>query len=232
MIRTLLGKELKIVWASPLPYVLGAVLYATFGALGWSQLVGRQQAVFQPLVPVAGFLIVLIAPVVTSRAVSEEIRTGTLELLLAIPVPRFRLVLAKFLAAFVTILALLVPSMLFVLLLVLYGSPDAGPIVSGYLGLVLLAGAVVAVGVLTSALTSSQPIAAIAALFSVLVLWFAHTGSESLTVGGFLGGLSFSERLRAFAGGVIELGDVVFFLSVVILALVGGAVAIESRRWR
>jgi ABC-2 type transport system permease protein len=119
-----------------------------------------------------------------------------------------------------------------VLLLSLYGSPDIGPIVTGCIGLVLLGAAIGAVGVLTSALTASQPLAAIGGLFAVLVLWFAHTGSDAVAVGGFLGSLSLSERLRSFAGGVIDLSDVVFFVSVVVLSLAAARVAVESRRWR
>ena len=228
----MLRKELKVMWASPLPYVLGAAFHATLGVLGWSQLIGREQAVFQPLVPIAGLLLLLVAPILASRAVADEIRTGTLELLLSIPLARGRLVAAKYVAVLVTMIALLVPIGLFVVLLALYGSPDWGPILTGFVGLALLAAALSAIGLLASSLTASQSIAAIGGLFAVLVLWFAHTGSEALAVGGFLGAFSFSERLRSFAGGVIDLGDVVFFVSVIVVSLAAARVAIESRRWR
>jgi ABC-2 type transport system permease protein len=230
--RALFRKELKVAWASPFPYVLGAAFYATLGVLGWSQIVGRGQAVFQPIVPIAGLLLLLVAPILASRTFSDEIRTGTLELLLAIPVPRGKLVAAKYAAILITLIALLLPIGLFVLLLVLYGSPDAGPILTGSIGLVLFGAALAAVGVLASSLTASQPLAAIGALFAVLVLWFAHTGSNAVAVGGFLGALSLSERLRSFAGGVVDIGDVVFFLSLVVVALAAARVAVESRRWR
>ena len=228
----LLRKELKVLWASPLPYVLGAVFHATLGVLAWGQLVGREQAVFQPIVPVAGFLLLLVAPILTSRTFADEIRTGTLELLLAADVPRGRLVGAKYAAVALTLVVLLAPIVLFVLLLALYGSPDGGPIATGIAGLVLLGSAVAAIGVCASALTASQPLAAIGSLFAVLVLWFAHTGSGAVAVGGFLGALSVSERLRSFAGGVVDLGDVVFFISLVVVGLACARVAVESRRWR
>ena len=232
MTRALLRKELKVVWASPLPYVLGALFHATLGVLAWGQLVGRAQAVFQPIVPIAGLLLLLVAPILASRTFAEEIRTGTLELLLAMDISRVRVVAAKYAAVMVTLLVLLAPAALFVLLLTLYGSPDGGPIVTGFVGLVLLMGAVAAIGVCSSALTSSQPLAAIGALFAVLVLWFAHSGSGAAAVGGFLGGLSLSERLRSFASGVVDLGDVVFFVSLALAALVAAHVAVESRAWR
>jgi ABC-2 type transport system permease protein len=131
-----------------------------------------------------------------------------------------------------TLLALLVPVALFALLLSIYGDPDPGPIASGALGLVLLCAALTALGVLTSSLTASQPVAAIGGIFAVLVLGFAHTGSESLDVGGFLGALSISERLRSFAGGLIDLSDVAFFCGVVVIALAAASAAVESRRLR
>ena len=230
--RALVGKELKVLWSSPLPYLLGAVLNATLGVLGWSQVAERGQAVFQPLVPIAGFLVLLTAPILASRAFSDEIRSGSLELLLAIPVRRFALVVGKYLSVLLTMLVLAAPIGLFVLLLHLYGSPDTGPVVAGLLGLALLSAALCAVGVVASSLTSSQPVAAIGGIFAVLLLWFAHTGSESLPAGGFLGALSISERLRSFAGGLIDLGDVAFFGGLVVAALAVAGVAVESRRWR
>jgi ABC-2 type transport system permease protein len=228
----ILRKELKVLWASPLPYVLGTAFNATLGVLGWSQISERGQAVFQPLVPIAGLLLIVVAPVLASRTFAEEIRSGTLELLLALPVARRSLVAGKYSALVLTLIALASPIALFALLLSLYGSPDLGPIVSGTIGLVLLCAVLAAIGVLASALTSSQPVAAIGGLFVALLLWFAHTGSEGLPIGGFLGAFSISERLRGFAGGVVDAGDVAFFLGASIVALAATSVAVESRRLR
>jgi ABC-2 type transport system permease protein len=225
-------KELKVLWASPFPYVLAAVFHAAFGVLGWSQIVGRGQAVFQPLVPIAGLLLILVAPILASRTFSDEIRHGTLELLLSIPVRRSALVAGKYLAVLVTLGALLAPVAIFALLLGVYGDPDLGPIWTGLLGLVLLCAGIAAVGVFASSLTRSQPLAAIGSLLALIVLWFAHTGSEAVTVGAISGAFSISERLRGFAGGVVDLGDVAFFVSVTLAALVAASVAVESRRWR
>jgi ABC-2 type transport system permease protein len=232
MTHAILKKELKVLWTSPLPYVLGAAFNATLGVLGWAQLGARGQAVFQPIVPIAGFLLLLVAPILASRTFSDEIRTGTLELLLAIPVRRGALVAGKFVAVTLTLLAILAPTGLFALLLSVYGDPDPGPIVAGFLGLVLLCLLLAGIGVFTSSLTASQPVAAIGGLFAVLVLWFAHTGSEALAAGGLLGSLSISERLRSFAGGLLDASDVAFFAGVALLALAAARVAVESRRWR
>lgn len=229
MTRAVFRKELKVLWASPLPYVLGAVFQATLGVLAWSQIASRGQAVFQPLVPIAGLLLLLVAPILASRTFAEEIRAGTLELLLAIPARRSALVVGKYLAVVVTLVALLAPSGVFTFLLTLYGDPDPGPILTGFLGLALLGAALAGVGVLGSSLTRSQPLAAIGSLFAVLVLWFAHTGSEAVA-GGFFGELSISERLRSFAGGAIDLGDLTFFVSIAVVSIAAAVAAVESRR--
>lgn len=230
--RAVFRKELKVLWASPLPYVLGAVFHATLGILAWGQIAARGQAVFQPVVPIAGFLLLLVAPILASRTFAEEIRTGTLELLLAIPVRRTALVAGKYFAVLATLITLIAPIAVLAFLLSVYGDPDPGPIATGVIGLVALSAALGGVSVFVSSLTRSQPLAAIGSLFAVLVLWFAHTGSEAVAVGGFVGAFSISERLRSFAGGAIDLADVAFFVSVAVVALASSLVAVESRRWR
>ena len=232
MTRAVLRKELVTTWASPLPYVVGAAFSAVLGVLMVNQLQVRDQAVIQPLFPLAGFLLLLSVPVLTMRSFAEEARTGTLELLLAVPVPARPLVVGKWLAAWVTALAVLAPASVFVVLLDLWGAPDRGPAVSGFLGLALLAGTLAAVGTLASALTSSQPVAAMLSVAGVLVLWFAHVGSEAVSTGSTLASLSLSERLRTFAGGAVDSADVAYFVAVAAAAVVLAALAVDARRLR
>lgn len=232
MTRAVLRKELVTTWASPLPYVVGAAFTAVLGVLMVNQLQVRDQAVIQPLFPLAGFLLLLTVPVLTMRSFAEEARTGTLELLLAVPVPARPLVVGKWLAAWLTTLAVVAPSAVFALLLELWGEPDSGPAITGFVGLALLAAALAAVGTLASSLTASQPVAAMVAVASVLVLWFAHVGSEAVSTGPLLAAFSVSERLRTFAGGAVDTGDVAFFVSLGAGALVLSALAVDGRRLR
>jgi ABC-2 type transport system permease protein len=226
------GKDLRVLWASPLPYVVGAVFHVMLGLLYVSQLEARKQAVIQPMFPLAGFLLVLTLPVLTMRAFAEESRAGTLDVLLAVPVPGPVLVAGKWLATWATTLAVLAPSLVFVLLLHLYGNPEAGPIEAGYLGLVLLAALLAGLGVLTSSLTTSQPLAAMVALFVALLLWFAHVGSDTISTGGLVARFSLSERLRTFAGGAIDTGDLGFFVVATAAVLVVATTVLAARRLR
>lgn len=199
-------------WLSPLPYVVGALFHVVLALLYVNQLDARRQALLQPMFPVAGFLLVALVPVLAMRAVAEEARSGSLDLLVAARVRASALVVGKWLACWVTALAVLLPAVLFVLLVAWWGSPDPGPGVAGYVGLALLAGALAGVGLVASAATSSQPVAAMGAFFLALLLWFSHVGSETLTAGSLLAHFSLSERLRAAAGGVLDTSDVGFFV--------------------
>jgi len=223
-------KEWAVAWTSPLPYVVGALFNAVTGLLYVDQLRGREQALLQPLFPLAGFLLLLAVPILAMRSFADEKRTGSLDLLLAIPVPARSLVIGKWLAAWLVSLAVTLPTAAFAAFVYRFGDPDSGPMLAGYLGLVLLAGAVAGIGVLASSLTSSQPVAAMVALFAVLLLWFSQSGPEAVTVGTVLSHLSLSERLRSFASGAVDTADVVF-----LVCLGAGALVVANtvvRRYR
>jgi ABC-2 type transport system permease protein len=228
----MLRKELAVLWGSPLPYVMGALFNVVLGILVVNQLEGRDQALLQPLFPVAGFLLVIVVPVLAMRVFAEEARSGSLDVLLAVPVPLGPLVAAKWLAVWLTTLAVLLPSTLFVVLVSLWGDPDMGPVVGGYIGLVLLAAALAGVGVLASSLTSSQGLAAVGALLVALLLWFSSSPDESGGAGGLLVRLSISERLRGFAGGVVDSADAGYFVVILVASLALAVVATAARRLR
>lgn len=230
MTRTVLSKELRVLWCSPIPYVAAAAFQAVLAVLFVAQLQQRQQALMQPVFPIAGLLLVVAVPVVSMRAVADEARSGTLDLLLAVPVRVRPLVVGKWLAVWITVAAVTAPIWLFAVILRWFGRPDTGPIVGGMLGLLLLAAALAGIGVLASSLTSSQPVAAVAALFVSLVFWFAAAGSGGL--GGVAARLSFSERLRTFAGGAIHTADASYFVVVAAIGVVVAVTAVDIRRFR
>lgn len=205
--RAVLRKELATLWLSPLPYVVGALFHLVIGILYVEQLDIRGQALFQPIFPIAGFLLVALVPILAMRAFAEESRTGSLDLLLAIPVRARHLAVGKWLATALSAVAVTAPIGVALALVTAWGNPDPGPAVSGLIGLALFCLALAAIGVAASSLTSSQPVAALVAFFVGLLLWFSHVGSESWAGGGLLAHFSLSERLRAFSSGVIDSTD-------------------------
>src|SRR5688500_11275246 len=229
MTRAVLRKELATLWTSPVPWVAGAALQAVLALLFVDQLQGRAQAVVQPLFPIAGLLMVVAVPVLAMRAFAEEKRTGNLDVLLATPVPTLPLAVGKWAGAWLTALAILLPALALAALTALWGSPDPGPILTGFLGLALLAAAVAAMGVLASAATSSQALAALVTILVGLVLWFVGSATGGSTTARLLGSLSLSQRLRTFAAGGIDSGDVAFFVGVSIVCTVAGALVVRPR---
>ena len=232
MTLAVVRKELATLWTSPLPYALGAGLAAVLGVLFVDQLQARDQAVTQPLFPLAGFLLLFAVPVLAMRSVAEEDHTGSLELLLAAGISGRALVTGKWLATWATTLVVLAPAGVATGIVAVWGDPDTGPAVAGFCGLALLAAAVAGLGVLTSSLSRSQAVAALAATFVALVLWFSHVGSETLGVGPALAAFSFSERLRAFASGGIDTADVAYFASATAATLALAALAVDGKRLR
>ena len=232
MTRAVIRKDLAALWATPLPYVVGVLFHILLALLFIEQLQVREQAVLEPVFPLAGFLLLVMVPVLSMRSFAEESRSGTLDLLLAVPVPVRPLVVGKWLAAWLSTLAVVAPLVAYWALLELYGEPDGGPVVAGFLGLALLSALLAGIGVLTSSLTTSQPIAAVVAVFAVLLLWFSHAGSNAFTAGGVLAHFSLSERLRSFSGGLIDTRDVAFFAVAAAGALLLASLCVQLRRLR
>ncbi|HVM08327.1 MAG TPA: ABC transporter permease subunit [Acidimicrobiales bacterium] len=229
MIRAVVRKELAVLWASPLPYAVAIVFNAVAGVLFVDQLVGRRQAVVQPLFPIAGFLLVVLVPVLTMRAIADEERSGTLDVLQSIPVQAATLVAGKWIGVVSTAAAVVAPCLLMPLLLSWWGDPDWGPVVTGFLGLALVVAATAAIGLLASACTSAQAVAAIVAMFVGLVLWFAQS-TQTASAAGAVARLSISDRLHSFAGGAIDSADAGFFVLITVSALVAATVCVDARR--
>lgn len=225
-------KDLRALWVTPVPYLVGALFQAVLGVLFVDQLQGRSQALVQPLFPLAGFLLLVTTPILTMRSFADEARSGTLDLLLAVPVGARPLVVGKWLAATTTLLVVVAPAGAYAAMVAVFGDPDRGPIISGFLGLALLVAALAAIGVLASALTESAPVAAMITFVVAAVLWFAGTAGASIGTGGLLERLSLSERLRGFAGGAVDTGDVGFLVASTVAALGLAGAAVQFRRQR
>jgi len=181
------------------------------------------------------FILACVLPLVTMRLVSEEMSRGTIESLMTAPITDTQVILGKFLGAALFYLLLLAPTLSYVLLMVVYGSPEPGPIVAGYLGLVLVGLAFIAIGLLASTCTRMQLVSAIIAIvFQVIMTILCYYVVNA--VSGWLRKVvlyaGFSWRYQNFARGTIPLEDVFFFLSVTVVALFLSVKVLESRKWR
>ena len=209
-------------------------LYLSFRNPEAMQRLNLNDMVIGPLLHNLSVVLVILVPVITMRSFAEEKRSGTYELLMTSPLTITQIVLGKFLGAFVFILVMVLLTGIYPLILVLYGNPEAGIILSGYLGLLLLATAFVSVGLLTSSLTDNQIIAAVSCLVALLLLyvisWPAETAGS--TMGAVLKYLSLTEHFGELVKGVIDTRDLMYFGSVIVLALFLTQRSVESLRWR
>lgn len=234
-------KEFKQFVISPVAYaiafaillILGILFYANILAASAQQYAPTVQVVIGPLVT----LLLFSTPAITMRALAEEQKNGTLEILLTAPVRDWEVVVGKWLGGLLFILVLLLLTWFFPIILnqIIKPGIDQGLMASGYLGLVLLASTFLAIGVMTSSFFSNQIAAFFASLGILLVLWMISYPSQAMgaTGGDLLRYLDLSEHFYStFFRGIIEVKDIVYYLSVTALALFLGSVSVETRRWR
>jgi ABC-2 type transport system permease protein len=214
-------KEEKAIFTSPIAYATVAVYLLlmgyTFTAVLFLNRTGELVRVFFQ----AAVLFLLIVPVITMRLLAEERRAGTLEMLLTSPAREIEIVLSKFLAGLSLPVVMLGLTVSYAAVLGRYGDPDWGPIYSGFLGLLLLAAALTAIGLLVSGLTANQIVAAVTAMGIGILLWMIDTLGHLLPdpYDSILIQLSLVAHFTPFATGALYLSDVGFFLTIVLTGL-------------
>jgi ABC-2 type transport system permease protein len=217
----LAAKEIHALFVSPIAYAVIAVFLVLNGYTFAVTLFLTRQAALAHIFFQAAMQLVLLVPLVTMRQFAEERRAGTLELLLTAPVREGSIVLAKFAASMAVLLAMIALTLVYALVLGTLGNPDWGPIYGGYVGLVLLAGALVALGLAVSALTASQVVAAVVSLGVFGLLWAIDAWAALLPdpVDNWVLGLSLLARFTPFAVGSMYASDFGFFLVLILLGL-------------
>jgi len=240
-IWTITKREYKLYFNTPMAYMVAFLFLLVLGFLFYSNLLGAAiqqvapgvQIVMGPMVT----LFLFATPAITMRLLAAEQSRGTIELLLTAPVRDWELVMGKWLGGLLFMVTLIAITLVYPLVLNQMVDPgiDQGPLISGYLGLFLISAALIAIGVAISSLFSNQNAAFFATLGVFLMLWLIGVPSEA---SGSLGSevlryLDFrSHYFNTMFRGVIELSDVIYYLSLTALALFFGTISIETRRWR
>lgn len=232
---TIAWKESKAYFSAPAAYVVGAMFLALTGVFFVSDMTAPfAEASVRGIVNWASFFIVFLAPLLTMRLLAEEQKLGTLELLLTSPVRDWEVVLGKYIASLIMFTATLAFTLYYVFLLYLFGQPDTGPVLTGYLGLFLHGAAALAVGLLGSSLSANQIVAAVVGIAVLLMLSFIDRVGLLVTgvAADVLGGLSLNAHVEDFTRGIIDLANVVYFLSITAVFLFLTIRSMETRRWR
>ena len=245
-------KELGSYFVSPVAYLLLTMFGLIFGFFFWNALgffvvetvemqmrgqmlpMNLNEQVIRPLLSNVGVIGLFFIPMITMRLFAEEKRTGTIELLATSPIRDLEIILGKWLAAMLLYSCLLLFTAVNFAFLFRYGNPDWKPLAMGYLGLLLQAGALLAIGTFISTLTKNQIIAGAATFGVELLLWvIAWVGEyETATWARVLSYLSIITHFESFGRGVLDSKDAVFYLTVIFLGLFFTARSMESLRWR
>jgi ABC-2 type transport system permease protein len=188
----------------------------------------------RPLLQNTTVIMLFVLPLITMRTYSEEKRSGTIELLLTSPLTDLQIILGKFLGALALYALMLLVTGIHVGLLFWYGRPEWKPILSGYLGLLLMGGAFMSIGLLISSLTRNQIVAGMTTFAALLLLWIVSWFSDSVSpaMQQVLTALSITEHFDDFAKGVIDTKHVVYYLSFIAFGLFLTAKSVDSERWR
>ncbi len=226
-------RELKGYFISPVAYAVMAFYFGVCGLIFY--LILNQPGAKAEMRDQFGtmyFLLVFMVPILTMRLFSEERRSGTIELLMTSPVRDYEVVVGKYLAAVAFLVVMVIISLQYPIILRAYSNPDWGPIIAGYVGLLIAGAAFAAVGVFTSVLTKSQVAAAISAMLILLVFWLinwlgTHTSGFWSEVCRYL---SIPENYEDFRKGIIDTRPIAYFVSLSILFLFMAVRALEISR--
>lgn len=227
-------RELKAFFTSTVAWIIAAAFMMMCGFLFTVILLNSNEASLRFLISNLSVIFLFVAPFLTMRLLAEENRMGTVELLLTNPVRDVEVVLGKFLGVMGFILMMLALTLYFPALLFIFGSPDPGPIITGYLGVVLQAAAFAAIGLAISSTTENQIVAAFVAFAINLVLWLSESISQFVgrPLDAVMRYLSITSHFQDFSRGVIDSSHVLFFLSVVAACLFLTYLSLQTRRWR
>ncbi len=236
------GRELRAYFLSPGGYVVAALFILAEGWFFMLYVFGQgETATLRPIFALSMLLFALLCPAVTMRMISEELRLGTIELLLTSPASATAVILGKFIGALGFFVLLLSPTLVFVAALEIYGLPDYGELLCGYLGLILAGCAFLASGLLASTLTANQVVAYLITVFFWIIFILSTKGlpqAELLPAqwqeswSDILFALDPDLRLKDFTIGLLDTANVVYFCSVTVVLLVASVGSLDARRWR
>jgi ABC-2 type transport system permease protein len=226
-------REIRSYFNSPVAYVVIVVFLAIVGWFFSSNVFLMNIASLRILFDIVPLVFLFFVPAITMRLLAEEKKTGTLELLTTRPVRDVEIVLGKFLAAWTLLAAALLPTLLYVATLLALGSPDLGPILTAYLGLMLMGGAYIAIGLFASGLTENQIVAFILSFLFVVALFLMdkvlmYVPEAFATPMEFL---SIDYHFSNIARGVIDTRDLIYFGSLLGFGLYLATVTLERRKW-
>lgn len=231
----IMNRELLALFLSPVAYVVIAGFLLITGVLAMDAFRSGQPASLRMVFAFAPYILAIVVPAISMRAISEEYRNGTIETLMTAPLSDAEMVLGKYLASLAFYVIMIATTLIYLGLMMAYGNPDLGAAAAAYVGLLLVGLMFVAVGIFASSLTSNQIVAwMVAAVPLIVFVWFANN------IGRYAEGW-WRELLRSVDimlhlsqtnRGLIATDGVIFFAATAAYFLFLAIKVVESRRWR
>jgi len=241
---TLYKKEISLFLSSLIGYIVIIVFLLINSLFLWvfpmeSNILSQGYATIEGLFIQAPFVFLFLIPAITMRSFSEEKRSGTLELLLTKPLTDIQIILSKFFSGITLVVFALLPTLIYVIFVYIYGYPvgniDMGGTWGSYIGLIFLASAFVAIGIFVSSITDNQIVSFIVSVFLcgfiLLGFEFLYTLNLFGNIDLFIKSLGIQAHYISMSRGVIDSRDVMYFLSLIILFLLMTKTSLESRKW-
>jgi ABC-2 type transport system permease protein len=237
-ILALINKEIKVFLVSPIAYVV-TILYLLINSFFFSFVtVNYREADLKGIfVQQNIFFLLFIIPALTMRLFAEEKRSGTLEVLLTKPLSDWQLVLGKYLAVCLMFVLMLAFTLYYPIIIMLFGTPELSVIISGYLGLLLVALLFIAIGIFASSLTQNQILAFVIAFIMIFFFWVIGSVAETEWAAhipyakDFFKYLGMQRHFNVFVNGVFDTSHIFYFLSLAFFFLYLTKLKMESRKW-
>ncbi len=238
-----LKKETGSFFSSLIAYIVIVVFLASMGLVTWvfpqTSVLEYGFANIDPLFNLVPYVFMFIIPAITMRTFAEEKRGGTMELLLTRPLTDMQIITGKFMASLLLIAFALLPTLVYYFSVYTLGSPagniDTAAVAGSYLGLLLLAAVFTAIGVLSSSFTDNQIVAFIVAVFLCFFFYDGFSSLASVNVWAsysyFISQIGIDYHYTSMSRGLIDLRNVIYFFSVIIVMLHLTRLVLASRKW-
>jgi len=231
-------RELSAFFDSLIAYVMIILFLGLSGSFTWlfgTNIFMLGQANLNVFYSVAFWSLFFFIPAITMRMIAEENKAGTIELLITKAVSDAQIVAGKFLACLILVLIALLCTIPYYITVSQLGNVDDGAVIGGYLGMALLAASYISIGLFASSLTQNQIVAFLVALFIGIFfhMLFDVIGSGLRgTIGEFFSYLSIRTHVDSMSRGVIDSRDIIYFLSIIAVGLVGTQIMLSKRNWK
>jgi ABC-2 type transport system permease protein len=232
-IVTIATKEFKSYLVSPMAFIVTGIFLVITGVFFAIDPSTYYQTSISGFLQSGSIILLLLTAVITMRLIAEERKLGTIELLLTAPVRDSELILGKYFGSLGIILVMLVLTLYYPILLIIFGDPDIGPIGTGYLGMFLLGGTCLAIGLFASSLSSNQIVSAVVAGGILFGLWFIGVAADYLPqkLAEVINYFSLSYYFSDFIKGIIDTRAIIYYLSITALFLFLAIRSLENSRW-